>query len=602
MNWVGGWRNHTMKGSDTRKQREFFEKKRMQNRHNLLVSPSASHKKDNVGNMDLLTMFIVNQIALKKEHTVNPRFTHLPKSKRVQKSESGKPLELPMSPCSPSCLNLTESESHCSDQTLGLNKRKHLLDEFKFKTLSPLVESNLSDNSASACQRQIDGGVSSFSSASPSLAEAFHLQPRPTIHISPHPTTESYSTINLQPVGLCENNPWAVSYQTEASEISFAGGVQFGSTLHRESSGPSIHSAEIPLNHLETNDQEEMQHFIGLNGEISEYRKIKHHLQKESPYPPTRSHDFSESYNTDHSIHFYSQHMSGCVDCRPCKVHRTVSEHSCQSPRMFYQGEGFVTSEDVTNSVPSLRYVKEGKKQDGDSYMLHSKDILTSSHQATPSGISAPTRVMTFNQKVMRKHEHNERESKAHGDLKTLRWPIREQNCEEDQFVPSCLQTNTKSNKTHRKASPRTQDKAAQTAHFSSLTSKDASVQCCLLKPARMSIFTKPTAHIHHSRTNKAATRRQTRHSSENCGGNQFAHSEVHKMKWKTSWMTSQRKNTNQGPESIKAHESLGKSKSQAFMIKHPLPHCSHSNAPELKEQLSEKMVSRSERCEGHEE
>lgn len=49
--------------------KEFFEKKRMQNRHNLLTSPPASPKKGNVGNMDLLTLFIVNQIALKKEHT-----------------------------------------------------------------------------------------------------------------------------------------------------------------------------------------------------------------------------------------------------------------------------------------------------------------------------------------------------------------------------------------------------------------------------------------------------------------------------------------------------------------------------------------------------
>lgn len=48
--------------------KEFFEKKRMQNRHNLLTPPPASPKKGNVGNMDLLTLFIVNQIALKKEH------------------------------------------------------------------------------------------------------------------------------------------------------------------------------------------------------------------------------------------------------------------------------------------------------------------------------------------------------------------------------------------------------------------------------------------------------------------------------------------------------------------------------------------------------
>lgn len=185
--------------------------------------------------------------------------------------------------------------------------------------------------------------------------------------------------------------------------------------------------------------------------------------------------------------------------------------------------------------------------------------------------------------------EHRESESKAHGISKTLRWINHEQNCEEDQFVPSCLQTNTQSGKMHKKASPRTQDKATQTAGFSSLTSQDASVQSCLLKAARMSIFTEPTTDIHHSRTHKApASRRQARHSSENHGNNQFALSKIHKRERNTSWMTSERVPTKQGPETMTGHESLSKSESQACMKKHPLLHCSHTNATGISNELIE--------------
>ncbi|XP_053506328.1 uncharacterized protein LOC128623347 [Ictalurus furcatus] len=599
-----------MKNSDTRKQKEFFEKKRMQDRHNLIRPPLASPKKGNVGNMDLLTMFIVNQIALKKEHTGISKRRHLPKSKGIDKSMRWESLELPMSPCSPSCLILAESESHYSDQTLGVKKRKHsFLDEFKFKTLSPLLETNLTDNSTSVCQHRVQGSVGSFSSASPSSSEAFNIQSRPTVHISPPPPTESHCTKNAQPVGVCEYNLWTVPYQTETSQTSYADGVQFKSTFpSRESSGLSIHSihAENPFNHLEMNDQEDKAHFFGLisGGEdISSKRTTKLHLQKETPHPPTRSPDFTESYNKDRSIDFLSQHVSRCVDCRPCRVHRIVSEHACESPVACSQGEGYVSSDDVTNSVPSLKYIlsqEKGRKQDGDSYMhmCHFKDILTSHQGCCPSGMSAPTSIMSFNQKMMCNHEHRERKSNAHGISKTLRGLNQELACEEDQFVPSCLQTKTQSGIMHKKASPRTQDKVTQTAGFPSLTLQDASVQCCLLKAAdRMSIFTEPTAHVHHSRRHKApTTRRQTHHSSKNHVTSQFALSKIHELELNTCRMTSKME------PAITGHESLSRSESQACMKKHPLLHCSHTNAPELKEQASENMMLRGERCEGHEE
>lgn len=211
-------------------------------------------------------------------------------------------------------------------------------------------------------------------------------------------------------------------------------------------------------------------------------------------------------------------------------------------------------------------------------YVCH-PNILTT-NQSYPPGISAPTRVMYFNQNVMCSHENRERENKAYGVSKTFRWINHELDCKDDQFVPSCLLTNTQSGKI---ASPRTRDKATQTAGFSSLTSQDASVQCCLLKATKMSIFTKPTT-IHHSRSHKAlATRRHTHHRSENPDPNMFALTEIPK-EWNGSWIVTKREPTK--PKTIKRHESLSNSESQTCKKKQPLLHFSHKKAPGINNKL----------------
>lgn len=149
---------------------------------------------------------------------------------------------------------------------MSLKKRKHsLLDEFKFKTvranmkqvaldgdyswlfsthftkpiniwcnddiqcficskLSPLVESNLSDTSASAYRHRVQGSVGSFSSTSPSSSEAFNLQSRSTVHISPLPPTESHCTKTAQvnpDVSICQVNvdEKKLKYQAHLSSL-----------------------------------------------------------------------------------------------------------------------------------------------------------------------------------------------------------------------------------------------------------------------------------------------------------------------------------------------------------------------------------------------
>ncbi|KAJ8372600.1 hypothetical protein AAFF_G00281070 [Aldrovandia affinis] len=167
MNWVGGSRNRVMLKSDARKQREFFEKKKMQEKIKNL-GLTAGTQRPVTGSMDLVTLFIVNQIAAKKDTKNNHKVTHLSQEKGALGSTNEDPLELPMSPCSPSRLSLVESQPQYSVQTLGFRKRKHYLSDLhNNRQLSPVLESNFSDCSASDYRHVLSDTHSPFSSATP---------------------------------------------------------------------------------------------------------------------------------------------------------------------------------------------------------------------------------------------------------------------------------------------------------------------------------------------------------------------------------------------------------------------------------------------------
>ncbi|XP_072234076.1 regulator of DNA class I crossover intermediates 1 isoform X2 [Leuresthes tenuis] len=207
MNWVGGSRNRLVIRNDAKKQKEFFEKRKMQQKlKHLGVCPSVSSSGDTAsGSTDLMTLFIVNQIATKKANQDPPKVAVLG-SKGGSKHRRNEPLVLPMSPCSPSQLSLAESQSQCSVQ--GIRKRKNVLPQTFSRShqLSPVLESAFSDNSASDYLPPLTDPPSPGSSPS-SASSRQGLFPR---QMNP----QRRSQAQMQPVPHFSPPPWDTSAQT----------------------------------------------------------------------------------------------------------------------------------------------------------------------------------------------------------------------------------------------------------------------------------------------------------------------------------------------------------------------------------------------------
>ncbi|XP_029616631.1 uncharacterized protein redic1 isoform X3 [Salmo trutta] len=390
MNWVGGSRNRFMMRNDMKKQREFFEKKKMQRKMKTLGIPT-SPKGASSGSMDLVTLFIVNQIAAKKENNDQPKITHITDDKGGPKSMREGPLELPMSPCSPSRLSLVESQPLYSVQ--AARKRKHCIpDGFKCRQLSPVLESNMSDTSTSDYQQHIQDTLSPFCSASSSVSSSgaglFSLQQRaqvqPQLHCSPRPPWDTATSAQLQfrpfsqPGGRRECSPWATGPSGPKQQLNMTppvsrvrfGGTEPDNTDTRDhvmhAVGFSINQSEgkdhtlefslkdetmkFSLNQIESEEQHEKALFRACSNEeygneAANFKKgmSKIYLKEEVP---TSSRDVNESQSQDPEPDFLTQ-VSNCTDVSsscPGNTHHGPKE-CCESSPSYSPRRGYFSSD-----------------------------------------------------------------------------------------------------------------------------------------------------------------------------------------------------------------------------------------------------------------
>ncbi|XP_034719850.1 uncharacterized protein LOC117938963 isoform X1 [Etheostoma cragini] len=273
MNWVGGSRNRFVVKNDAKKQREFFEKRKMQQKlKNLGIALPASPRGTSSGSMDLMTLFIVNQIAAKKVNRDPPKVAVL-SSPKLSKHKRNESLVLPMSPCSPSQLCLVESQPQFSVQ--GTRNRKHVIPQgFKCRQLSPVLESAFSDNSASDYLPPITDPLSPFSSSTSASSGQVNLGQRVSAGMFPlqrsqtQPQLPPHYTLGLdqtkfqpfsQPRGMTDCIPWSCGsnpglYQLEtptAAQVLFRSPGPENTEAHRDR---ARHEVTFCLNQPEDKD------------------------------------------------------------------------------------------------------------------------------------------------------------------------------------------------------------------------------------------------------------------------------------------------------------------------------------------------------------
>ncbi|MEE6481220.1 hypothetical protein FKM82_012788 [Ascaphus truei] len=124
MNWVGGSRNRIIFKQERRKQKEFFERKKLKSKLKLLNSTSP---KSSSFSLDLLNLYVVNQIASKKEIT-NTKAVHVDMSRGTTFPVGRHNVELPMSPTTvPSKICLEDCEINVQPKQESNNMKTRVL-------------------------------------------------------------------------------------------------------------------------------------------------------------------------------------------------------------------------------------------------------------------------------------------------------------------------------------------------------------------------------------------------------------------------------------------------------------------------------------------
>ncbi|XP_071888854.1 regulator of DNA class I crossover intermediates 1 isoform X6 [Anas platyrhynchos] len=137
MNWVGGSRSRVILKQERRKQKEFFEKKRLKSKMKLLETSSP---KSSAVSLDLLNLYVVNQISTKKDSTVNQKKpVHIDITGHLKAPVRRYNLDLPKSPLHKQYPeNLDLIQNRLQEQVLD-SRRKHLLEKGKYQHDLPQV-------------------------------------------------------------------------------------------------------------------------------------------------------------------------------------------------------------------------------------------------------------------------------------------------------------------------------------------------------------------------------------------------------------------------------------------------------------------------------
>ncbi|XP_074840239.1 regulator of DNA class I crossover intermediates 1 [Carettochelys insculpta] len=171
MNWVGGSRSRIILKQERKKQKEFFEKKKLRSKMKLLGV--SSPPKTSAVSLDLLNLYVVNQISTRKDTADRVRKPiHVDMNRGLKTPTRRHNIELPTSPqCTSSKSGLEDIQNRIQQQILE-NRRKHLTHKMKYQPqLSQVMESTCLDSSlenqhnleADCNSYPVSSSVSSFS-------------------------------------------------------------------------------------------------------------------------------------------------------------------------------------------------------------------------------------------------------------------------------------------------------------------------------------------------------------------------------------------------------------------------------------------------------
>ncbi|OPJ77738.1 hypothetical protein AV530_000049 [Patagioenas fasciata monilis] len=138
-------RSRVILKQERRKQKEFFEKKKLQSKMKLL---GVTSPKSSAVSLDLLNLYVVNQISTKKDNENKRKPVHIDITEDVKIPIRRHNIELPMSPLRTQHMsNLDDIQNRLQKQVLD-RRRQHLSEKVSYQhNLSQVTESRYVDSS-----------------------------------------------------------------------------------------------------------------------------------------------------------------------------------------------------------------------------------------------------------------------------------------------------------------------------------------------------------------------------------------------------------------------------------------------------------------------